>query len=179
MNTTVIILAAGLGTRMRSKKAKVLHRAGGLALIEHVVAAAREVAPPDRILVVTGHQADEVESLLCGTGVRFVRQRKQKGTGHAVVACKEAVAGEDGLLMVLYGDTPLLSAAALLRLRTTQEGSPSAATLITTTLDDPTGYGRVILGVDRNVRAIVEERACTIEQRGIHVINSGIYCFRS
>jgi bifunctional UDP-N-acetylglucosamine pyrophosphorylase/glucosamine-1-phosphate N-acetyltransferase len=179
MNTTVVILAAGLGTRMHSKTAKVLHRAGGLALIEHVVAAAREVAPPERILVVTGHQADEVESLLCGTGVRFVRQRKQKGTGHAVVACKEEIAGADGLLMVLYGDTPLLSAATLLRLRTTQETAPSAATLITTTLDDPTGYGRVILGVDRTVRAIVEERACTIEQRGIRVINSGIYCFRS
>src|SRR5580700_3727454 len=100
-DTRVVILAAGLGTRMRSKKAKVLHHAGGLTLIEHVISAAREVAPATQIVVVTGHQAEEVESLLCPSGVRFVRQRRPKGTGHAVAACKEAVAGQDGLLMVL------------------------------------------------------------------------------
>ena len=89
MNTTVVVLAAGLGTRMRSKRAKVLHRAGGLALVEHVVAAARAVAPAERIIAVTGHQAEEVEALLQPQGIRFVRQTEQKGTGHAVAsACK-------------------------------------------------------------------------------------------
>src|SRR5581483_1853827 len=87
-NTTVVILAAGLGTRMRSKRAKVLHRAGGLALVEHVVAAAAAVAPRERTIVVTGHQADEVEAILSPYGVGFVRQSGQKGTGHALAACR-------------------------------------------------------------------------------------------
>src|SRR5258708_33650296 len=117
MNTTVVILAAGLGTRMRSKRAKVLHRAGGLSLIEHVVQAARSVAPADHIVVVTGHQADAVEELLAPLGVRFARQVEQKGTGHALMCaekvCAPKAADRKGLLMVLYGDTPLLAASTL------------------------------------------------------------------
>jgi bifunctional UDP-N-acetylglucosamine pyrophosphorylase/glucosamine-1-phosphate N-acetyltransferase len=179
MKTNVVILAAGLGTRMRSKRAKVLHRAGGGALIEHVTAAARAVAPPERMVIVTGHQALEVEELLAPLGARFARQAEQKGTGHAVACARNAVVDEDGLLMVLYGDTPLLSPATLLRLRDLQAGSDAAATLITTTLDDPSGYGRVLTGDDGNVLAIVEEKACTAEQRKVRVINSGIYCFRA
>src|ERR1700687_3523819 len=109
MNTTVVILAAGLGTRMRSKRAKVLHRAGGLALVEHVVQAARAVTAPERIVVVTGHQADEVEALLAPSGVRFARQIEQKGTGHALMCAREKIdAKSSELVMVLYGDTPLL-----------------------------------------------------------------------
>jgi bifunctional UDP-N-acetylglucosamine pyrophosphorylase/glucosamine-1-phosphate N-acetyltransferase len=179
MNTSVVILAAGLGTRMRSKRAKVLHRAGGLALVEHVVAAARAVSEADRIVTVTGHQADQVEALLGPAGVRFVRQKEQKGTGDALAACREAVAGQDGLLMVLYGDTPLLSAATLLRLRDAQARSDRAATLITTALDDPSGYGRVLVDPEGSVTAIVEDKVCTPEQRSIRIINSGIYCFRA
>jgi bifunctional UDP-N-acetylglucosamine pyrophosphorylase / glucosamine-1-phosphate N-acetyltransferase len=179
MNTSVVILAAGLGTRMRSKRAKVLHRAGGLALVEHVVAAARAVSEADGIVVVTGHQADQVEALLGPAGVRFVRQKEQKGTGDALAACREAVAGQDGLLMVLYGDTPLLSAATLLRLRDAQARSDRAATLITTALDDPSGYGRVLVDPEGSVTAIVEDKVCTPEQRSIRIINSGIYCFRA
>jgi bifunctional UDP-N-acetylglucosamine pyrophosphorylase/glucosamine-1-phosphate N-acetyltransferase len=178
MNTTVVILAAGLGTRMRSKRAKVLHRAGGRALVESVVAAARTLAPPERIVVVTGHQAEQVEDLLAPQGVRFVRQQGQNGTGHALASCRDAVE-HVGLLMVLYGDTPLLSAATLARLRETQASSAAAASLITTELADPTGYGRVICDAEGNVSAIVEEKACTPEQRKIQLINSGIYCFDS
>src|SRR5882672_8578747 len=100
-NTTVVILAAGLGTRMRSKRAKVLHRAGGLSLVEHVVNAARAVTTADQIVVVTGHQAAEVEALLQPAGVRFVRQTEQRGTGHALACCREAVTPHEGLLMVL------------------------------------------------------------------------------
>ena len=178
-NTTVVILAAGLGTRMRSKRAKVLHRAGGLTLVEHVAAAAADVASPDRIVAVTGHQADEVEAVLAPLGISFVRQIGQKGTGHALAACREKLQGFDGLLMVLYGDTPLLSPATLLRLRDLQSSSGSAATLITTTLADPTGYGRVIVNGRGDVTAIVEQKAATKEQQLIQVINSGIYCFRA
>ena len=183
MNTTVVILAAGLGTRMRSKQAKVLHRAGGMALVEHVVQAARAVAPAERIAVVTGHQADAVETLLKPTGVGFVRQVEQKGTGHALKCARKELQKRDpeqtGLLMVLYGDTPLLSAGVLKQLREAQEDSDAAATLITTTLADPTGYGRVIVDTQGRVQEIVEHRIARPEQLAVKLINSGIYCFRS
>src|SRR5512143_1941822 len=122
-NMTVVILAAGLGTRMRSKRAKVLHRAGGLTLVESVVAAAEAVASPERTIVVTGHQAEEVEAVLAPLGLGFVRQVGQKGTGHALAACKERLENLDGLLMVLYGDTPLLSPVTLQKLRDLQSAS--------------------------------------------------------
>src|SRR4029077_15432534 len=110
MKTTVVILAAGLGTRMRSKQAKVLHRAGGLSLVENVGEAASGVAPRDRIVVVTGHQADTVEALLQPMGVRFARQVQQKGTGHAVMCAREELQKADtkqaGLLWGLSGAPP-------------------------------------------------------------------------
>jgi bifunctional UDP-N-acetylglucosamine pyrophosphorylase/glucosamine-1-phosphate N-acetyltransferase len=179
MTINVVILAAGLGTRMRSKRAKVLHSAGGLTLVEHVVTAAGALALPASIVVVTGHQAEKVEDLLAPRGVKFVRQGEPKGTGHALACCHGSVDMQAGLTMVLYGDTPLLSAATLLQLRDTQANSDAAATLITTELADPTGYGRVLLDAAGQVTAIVEEKACTAEQKKIRLINSGIYCFRS
>ncbi|MBZ5675911.1 MAG: bifunctional UDP-N-acetylglucosamine diphosphorylase/glucosamine-1-phosphate N-acetyltransferase GlmU [Acidobacteriia bacterium] len=179
MNMTVVILAAGLGTRMRSKRAKVLHRAGGLTLVEHVVAAAAAVAPADRTIVVTGHQADEVEAVLAPLGVGFVRQVGQKGTGHALASCRERLQKSDGLLMVLYGDTPLLSPVTLQKLRDLQSTSGAAATLITTTLANPSGYGRVIINDKGDVTAIVEDKIATPQQKAIQVINSGIYCFQA
>src|SRR5512140_2979575 len=99
MNINVVILAAGLGTRMKSKRAKVLHRAGGLTLVEHVVEAALGLTSPDRITVVVGHQGDEVKRVLEPMGVRFVQQTEQKGTGHALMMCRDAVP-QDGLLLV-------------------------------------------------------------------------------
>ncbi len=179
VNTRIVILAAGLGTRMRSKHAKVLHRAGGMSLIEHVTSAARAIASPESIVAVTGHQADQVEKVLAPIGVRFARQPEQKGTGHALECARAAIATDDGMLMVLYGDTPLLTAATLTRLRDFQANSAAAATLITFTLADPTGYGRVITDANGTVSAIVEHKACTPEQLGIRVVNSGIYCFRA
>lgn len=168
---------------MRSKRAKVLHEAGGMALVEHVVEAALAVAPASRIVVVTGHQAEAVEKTLAPRGIRFARQSDPQGTGHAVMCARQALEACDprhsGMLMVLYGDTPLLSAATLKRLEETQCTSGAAATLITTTLDDPTGYGRVVTDGQGNVLAIVEHKAASEEQRKIGVINSGIYCFRT
>ena len=112
--------------------------------------------------------------------MRFARQAEQKGTGQGTSPARETQWWmKDGLLMVLYGDTPLLSSATLLRLRDVQAGSDAAATLITTTLDDPTGYGRVLMSDDGVVQSIVEDKACTPEQRKMRVINSGIYCFRA
>jgi bifunctional UDP-N-acetylglucosamine pyrophosphorylase / glucosamine-1-phosphate N-acetyltransferase len=179
MSFSISILAAGLGTRMRSKRAKVLHRAGGLALAEHVVGAARAIAPAEQMVVVTGHQAADVEALLRPSGVSFVRQDPPKGTGHALECCRERLEHVPGLLMVLYGDTPLLSSTTLGHLREAQERLGPAATLITTTLSDPAGYGRVIVDERGNVEAIVEHKDCTPEQREIRVINSGIYCFKA
>jgi bifunctional UDP-N-acetylglucosamine pyrophosphorylase/glucosamine-1-phosphate N-acetyltransferase len=179
MNTNVVILAAGLGTRMKSKRAKVLHRAGGLSLIEHVVNAALAITPPDRITVVVGHQADEVIATLEPAGVRFVKQTEQKGTGHAVMACRRELEGASDLVAVVYGDCPLLSSKTLDRLMEAQTRSDAAVTLITTRLEDPTGYGRVVLDQSGNVRAIVEQKAATPEQLAIRTINSGIYCFRA
>src|SRR5207244_5097898 len=105
-----------------------------------------------------GDQAEEVETLLAPRGIGFVRQAEQLGTGHALASCREKLEGHDGLLMVLYGDTPLLSGATLIRLRDMQAASEAAATLITTTLDDPNGYGRVVLDRDSRVLAIVEQK---------------------
>jgi bifunctional UDP-N-acetylglucosamine pyrophosphorylase / glucosamine-1-phosphate N-acetyltransferase len=175
----VVILAAGLGTRMKSKHAKVLHRAGGLTLIEHVVQAASEITSAANITVVIGHQAEQVRKQLASTGVRFVEQLEQKGTGHALMACRAALESQKGLVVVLYGDCPLLSADTLRELVDRQAASDSAATLITTRLEDPTGYGRILFGKPGEVAAIVEQKAATTEQLAIQLINPGIYCFRA
>jgi len=175
----VVVLAAGLGTRMKSKRAKVLHRAGGLSLIEHVVRASSAIAPADRTTIVVGHQGEQVRGLLAPNGVRFVDQKEQKGTGHALLACRESLAAQAGFVVVLYGDCPLLAPATLSELVRRQTSSKAAATLITTRLDDPTGYGRIIFGEKGKIQAIVEHKDATPEQRAIPYINSGIYCFQA
>ncbi len=181
MNTPIhaIILAAGLGTRMKSKRAKVLHRAGGLSLIEHVVQTAARVTTAHRITVVVGHQAEQVEAVLAPRGVQFVRQTEQKGTGHAVMICRDASASQSGLVVVLYGDCPLLTSATLEALIQEQADSSAAATVITTELADPAGYGRIVFGTNGAIQQIVEQKAATSEQLAIRFINSGIYCFRA
>jgi len=178
-NLNVVILAAGLGTRMKSKRAKVLHQAGGLTLVEHVVNTARELTPAERITVVVGHQAEQVQQVLAPRGVRFAVQHEQKGTGHAVLMARDVLPTDGDLVMILYGDTPLLSAKTLQALIESQKAGRSAATLITTKLDDPTGYGRVLLDGNDHVHAIVEQKAATPEQLEIQLVNSGIYCFRA
>lgn len=178
-NLRVIVLAAGLGTRMKSKRAKVLHRAGGRTLIDHVVGTALELTTPEQVAVVVGHQREDVEELMAPRRVRFVHQREQKGTGHAVMVCRDALESHTGLLLVLYGDCPLLSVETLRALIERQRQSSAAATVITTTLEDPTGYGRVLLDAGGSVQAIVEQKAATPEELQVRIINSGIYCFRS
>ncbi len=176
---SVVILAAGLGTRMKSKKAKVLHRAGGLTLIEHVVKMASRITSPDRITVVVGHQGDQVRAALVQTtGIQFVDQAQQHGTGDALKMCRSAVAGRSRFVLVVYGDCPLLSSETIQRLIDSQIAGSSAATLIATKLVDPRGYGRVILNAQGFVEGIVEQKAATPEQLEIRLINSGIYCFR-
>jgi bifunctional UDP-N-acetylglucosamine pyrophosphorylase/glucosamine-1-phosphate N-acetyltransferase len=176
---TVVILAAGLGTRMKSRKAKVLHRAGGKTLVEHVVDTALTFTPAERIFIVVGHQADEVRRAIATPGIGFIEQREQKGTGHAVMVGREQLAALDGYLMVLYGDCPLLRPETLERLIAMEAAATSAATLLTAQMADPTGYGRVIRDERGGVAAIVEQKAATPEQLAVREANMGIYCFRA
>lgn len=176
---SVIILAAGLGTRMKSNLVKVLHRAGGLALAEHVARTALAIAPPERIVAVVGHQAERVQQALAHTGILFALQAEQKGTGHAVLMARSAPCVQTGRVIVLYGDCPLLAPETLTALLARHEAAGVAATLISTRLDDPTGYGRVLRDEQGRVSSVVEEKAATASQKLIREINSGIYCFEA
>jgi bifunctional UDP-N-acetylglucosamine pyrophosphorylase/glucosamine-1-phosphate N-acetyltransferase len=173
----IAILAAGLGTRMKSRQAKVLHEAGGKPLLEHVIAAAREIAPAEHIFAIVGHQAERVRSAVREPGIRFVFQAEQKGTGHALMVCHDAMGGLPGLLVILYGDCPLITPATLRRLVAVQKGSRAAGTIVTGLLDDPTGYGRVLRDEAGNVQAVVEQKAATPEQLAMKESNMGIYCY--
>lgn len=179
MEINFIILAAGMGTRMKSKRAKVLHKAGGRTLVENVVQSALGVTSPERIVVVVGHQADQVRASLAHTGVQFVEQTEQKGTGHAVMVCRSLLENRGGYVLVAYGDCPLLTTETFASLAGHQQQSKAAATLVTTKLEDPRKYGRIVLDPAGHVAQIVEEKSCTPEQRAIQLINSGIYCFRA
>ena len=176
---TVVILAAGLGTRMKSRKAKVLHQAGGKTLVEHVVATALRVAPPERIFVVVGHQADEVRRAVSTPGIGFIEQSEQKGTGHALMVGREALAGLDGYLTIVYGDGPLLRAETLERMLQAASASHGDGVLLSAEMDDTTGYGRVIRGGDGRVAAVVEQKAATPQQLAVREANMGIYCYRA
>ncbi len=176
---SVIILAAGLGTRMRSKLAKVRHRAGGASLLEHVVRAAKCVAVPEQITAVIGHQADEVRADVAAHGISFALQTEQKGTGHALRMCEGQPGLGQGRVVVLYGDCPLLSVTTIERLLQAHAGAAQAATVITTNLADPSGYGRIVRDEAGRVAAIVEEKAASTEQKRITEINSGMYCFEA
>jgi bifunctional UDP-N-acetylglucosamine pyrophosphorylase / glucosamine-1-phosphate N-acetyltransferase len=164
---------------MKSRKAKVLHKAGGKCLAGHVVDAALELAPPERVFVVVGHQAAEVRAALAPKGVRFVEQAEQRGTGHALMVCREAVSGFDGLLLILYGDCPLLSVQTLRRLVNMQAAGNSAGTLLSAELKDATGYGRVLRGPRGEVESIIEQKDGTPVQLAIRESNMGIYCYQA
>jgi bifunctional UDP-N-acetylglucosamine pyrophosphorylase/glucosamine-1-phosphate N-acetyltransferase len=182
MNTpvTLVILAAGLGTRMKSRRAKVLHRAGGKALIEHVADTALQLAPPERVFVVVGHQAGEVREALGSRGVGFIEQKEQKGTGHAVKIGREALAPLSGYLVILYGDCPLIKTSTLQQLITTEASSAGAAgAILTAIMDDPTGYGRVIRDSHGRVLRVVEQKAGSPEELAIREANMGLYCWQA
>ena len=176
---TVVILAAGLGTRMKSHKAKVLHRAGGKTLVEHAVDTALALTRAERVFVVVGHQAERVRAVIATPGIGFIEQKEQLGTGHALLAGRDALSHLDGYLVIVYGDGPLLRAATVRRLIETLDGSEAAGALLSADMPDPTGYGRVMRGVSDRVMAIVEQKAATPEQLAIREANMGIYCYRA
>ncbi len=172
----VVVLAAGKGTRMKSQRAKVLHRVAGRPMIEYVLASAAALGPRTTTIVV-GHQADAVRATLSGqSGLTFVVQEPQLGTGHALLVAEPALNRHTGTVILLAGDVPLLSPHTLESLRDRHNTAGAAATVITAVVDNPQGYGRIVRSGDEIAR-IVEERDASPAERGIREINSGIYAF--
>ena len=174
-NLRVLILAAGKSTRMKSKYAKVLHRAGGRTLIEHVLRSARSISAD--VWVVVGHTSDKVKAAI--SEVKFVEQKDQLGTGHAVMAARDQFAGYKADLLVLSGDVPLISPGTLHAfVRFHREGGYHAS-VMTADADNPDGYGRIVRRNESEVDSIVEQRDATPEILQITEINSGIYIFNT
>jgi bifunctional UDP-N-acetylglucosamine pyrophosphorylase/glucosamine-1-phosphate N-acetyltransferase len=183
---SAVVLAAGHGTRMRSARPKPLHRLCGRPMILHVLDALAEL-PVTRVVVVVGHRAEWVTKTLVehappGMAIEFVEQVEQRGTGDAMsvalTGLPEEEDGEDGDVVVLPGDTPLLRPGTLARLVRAHQASDDAATLLTAVLDDPTGYGRVVRGRDDAVARVVEQGDATDEQLEVHEVNTSIYCVK-
>ncbi|MBG0814949.1 bifunctional UDP-N-acetylglucosamine diphosphorylase/glucosamine-1-phosphate N-acetyltransferase GlmU [Planomonospora sp. ID82291] len=174
----VIVLAAGEGTRMKSRTPKILHELCGRALVDHMLAAARGLEP-ERLIVVIGHERERVRAHLevSGPDVLAVVQEEQKGTGHAVRTVLEAVGTVAGTVLVTYGDTPLLRTGTLAGLLERHAEDGNAVTVLTAEVPDPHGYGRIVRDPSGAVLAIVEEKDADPEQRAIREMNSGVYAF--
>ena len=181
----IAIMAAGKGTRLKSKRPKVLHEIGGRALLLHVIAAAKTVVPADQIYCIIGHEAERVKTAVAPTGVQFVLQEEQRGTGHALQMVKAffALSGASvpENLLVLSGDVPLIKPETITAICELHLLEKAAMTILTAVPDDPTGYGRVLRATPGapEVTAIVEQKSLTPEQLSTPEINSGIYCFRT
>ena len=183
---SAVVLAAGHGTRMRSARPKPLHRLCGRPMILHVLDALAEL-PVTRVVVVVGHRAEWVTKTLvehapAGMVIEFVEQEEQRGTGDAMSVALTGLPDEgpveDGDVVVLPGDTPLLRPGTLARLVRTHRAQDDAATLLTAVLDDPTGYGRVVRGRDDAVARVVEHGDATDEELEVHEVNTSMYCFK-
>ena len=179
-NLAVVILAAGKGTRLNSRQPKVLHEIGGKPLLTHVIAAARQVVAPGNIYAVIGHQAERVKAAVAATGVHFVEQADQRGTGHAIQCTREAIAGYEHIL-VLSGDVPLIRPETIRQHRQFHQAQQDAMTILTASPEDPSGYGRILRQSPEspNVEAIIEQKALTAKQQLLPEINSGIYAFKT
>jgi bifunctional UDP-N-acetylglucosamine pyrophosphorylase/glucosamine-1-phosphate N-acetyltransferase len=171
-------MAAGKGTRLKSRHPKVLHEVGGKPLLAHVIAAATKVVPAGDVYAIIGHEADRVREAVAHTGIKFILQKEQRGTGHALMVAREALKSYDQVI-VLSGDAPLISPQTIQMLRDFHSSKHPAMTILTAQLYDPTGYGRVIRNKPSSpdVKAIVEEKSATPAQRKIQEINSGFYAF--
>lgn len=174
----VAILAAGKGTRLKSQLPKVLHEVGGKPLLEHVIRAAVRIVPAKDVYAIIGHEAERVRAALAHTGVKYVLQAEQRGTGHALMVAQEALATYD-YVIVLSGDAPLMTPDTIGRLRNFHLEEQAAMTLLSADLENPTGYGRVLRKGPQSaeVKGIVEEKAASPAQKKIREINSGFYVF--
>ena len=174
----IVIMAAGKGTRLKSKRPKVLHEIGGKPLLAHVIAAASQIVPAKDIYAIIGHEADGVRQAVQATGVQFVLQAEQRGTGHAIMCARDQIKNYDNIL-VLSGDVPLIQPATIAGLRDFHFEKNAAMTILTAEPPDAADYGRVLRATasgDR-VKAIVEKRDLTRRQQKAREINSGIYGF--
>jgi bifunctional UDP-N-acetylglucosamine pyrophosphorylase / glucosamine-1-phosphate N-acetyltransferase len=174
----IAIMAAGKGTRLKSKRPKVLHEVGGKALLEHVIRAAAQIVPASDIFAIIGHEAEKVREAVKHTGVNFVLQAEQRGTGHAVMCARNSLQGYDTVL-VLSGDVPLIKPWTISRVLSFHREQKAAMTILTALPADPTGYGRVIRKSKKSadVTSIVEHKSLKKSQLGEREINSGIYAF--
>lgn len=170
-----VILAAGQGTRMKSKLYKVLHPVCGKPMVEHVVDQVFKLEF-DKTAVIVGHGAEEVKKTLTEK-IEFVMQPEQLGTGHAVKCAEHLLASQKGTTVVLCGDTPLITAATIKKLMDTHEANGAKATVLTAHAPDPTGYGRVIRGNQGQVEKIVEHKDASVDELAIAEVNTGTYCF--
>lgn len=170
-----IILAAGQGTRMKSKYSKVLQPLLGRPMLQYVVEAARNIGSLPNLIVV-GFEGDRVIETM-GPDLQYIWQRQQLGTGHAIMMAREILTELSGDLLVLYGDTPLLKEETLQALIDSKRSSQSVAAVLTTLLNDPVGYGRITRDSSGNISAIVEDKDATALQKEIKEVNTGVYCF--
>jgi len=180
VSLAVVIMAAGKGTRLKSRRPKVLHEIGGKPLLAHVITAASKIVAAADIFVIVGHEADRVKAAVAQSGVNFVLQAEQLGTGHAIQCAREAIVGYDDVL-VLSGDVPLLRAETI-EMLLEYHRVDSAMTILTALPENPFGYGRIVRGESENaleVEAIVEQKSLNDKQLGIREINTGIYVFRT
>ena len=173
-NLTAVILAAGKGTRMKSKLPKVLHKVGGHPMLEHVMDAAEAAGCRDNVVVI-GHGAELVRELV-GDRARIALQAEQLGTGHAVLQAADTLKDFSGTVMILCGDTPLLEADELEKFYAEHVKSGAAATVMSALMDDPFGYGRILRDANGDVAGIVEQKDASEEQKQIKEINTGNYC---
>lgn len=174
----VVILAAGQGKRMLSDLPKVLHEINGRPMVRYVIDAVQAL-DPESIVVVTGHQAERVESACADTGVMFARQAQQLGTGHAVMQALPLLADFTGTVVVLNGDVPGLRSETIRRFIAYHRDSGFVATVLTAKLRDPGGYGRIVRDASGQLSGIVEHKDASESQRAINEINSGLFCFES
>tara|TARA_B100000029_G_scaffold92901_1_gene82839 strand:- start:12124 stop:12873 length:750 start_codon:yes stop_codon:yes gene_type:complete len=174
----VIILAAGKGTRMKSNLPKVLHNIGGQPMIMHVVNKAKRLGA-QKIITVIGYQAEKIKKSLINEKIEFAYQLEQKGTGHAVLQCHDLLKDFKGNVLILSGDVPLISCETLKKLLLNHEKNNVDASILTTEISSPTGYGRIIRNNNSLLKEIVEEVDASDKQRLIKEINSGIYAFKS
>jgi bifunctional UDP-N-acetylglucosamine pyrophosphorylase/glucosamine-1-phosphate N-acetyltransferase len=179
----IVIMAAGKGTRLKSRRPKVLHEIGGKPLLSHVIAAAERIVPAAQIFAVVGHQAERVRAAVAATGVQFVEQTEQRGTGHAIQCAADAIKDYENIL-VLSGDVPLIRTETIEKLWKFHQIQHAAMTILTAVPEDPTGYGRVLRAGPESaeVTAIVEQKDLKAEHgdlAGLREINSGIYVFRT
>lgn len=174
----IVIMAAGKGTRLKSKHPKVLHEAGGKTLLAHVIAAAKTIVPSHDIYIIIGHEAERVREAVASSGVNFILQGEQRGTGHAVMTARDAIARYEQVI-VLSGDAPRIRQQTIQKFGDFHRAKKATMTILTSVLPDPTGYGRIIRksASSADVKAIVEHKSANTAQQKIHEINSGFYAF--